>query len=90
MMARTKKLDLRLSADAKGVLVAAAAATHRSLSQFVLESALSQAEATLADRQRFVLDAERWAAFMAALDAPAQPLPRIERLFQEPSSFDRA
>ena len=33
----------------------------------MLDSALSRAEETLADRRLFGLDAERWAAFLAAL-----------------------
>ncbi len=86
--ARTTKLDLRLSPDAKQMLNAAARATHRSVSQFVLESAISRAEETLIERRRFELNAEQWAAFMAALDAPPRDLPRLRRLFSEPGPFD--
>ena len=85
---RTTKLDLRLSPDAKARLNAAAEARQQSVSQFVLESALGRADETLADRQRFSLDSERWAAFMAALDAPPRALPRLERLFREAGPFD--
>jgi len=88
--ARTTKLDLRLSPDAKQTLNAAARATHRSVSQFVLDSALSRAEETLIERRRFELNAEQWAAFMAALDAPPRDLPRLRRLFREPGPFDAA
>ncbi len=76
---RSEKLDIRLSAEAKRILASAAAAQRRSISDFVLESALSQAEDALADRRRFGLDAERWDAFMAALDAPPRDLPRSRR-----------
>jgi len=85
---RTAKLDLRLSPDAKQKLQAAASAAHRSVSEFVLESALTRADETLADRTRFGLDAEQWKAFLAALDAPPRELPRLTRLFQEPSVFE--
>ncbi len=85
---RTTKLDLRLSPEAKARLSAAAQERHQSVSQFVLTSALVQADETLAERQRFSLDAEHWTAFMAALDAPPRPLPRLERLFREPTPFD--
>jgi uncharacterized protein (DUF1778 family) len=85
---RTKKLDLRLTPAAKQTLYAAAAAERRSVSDFVLESALSRAAETLAGRQHFGLDAERWTAFLAALDAPARNLPRTERLLNEPSVFE--
>ena len=85
---RTTKLDIRLSPEAKARLNAAADVRHQSVSQFVLESALGRADEALADRQRFALDAERWAAFMAALDAPPRALPRLERLFREPTPVD--
>ena len=87
--ARTEKLDLRLTTAAKQVLQTAAAANARSVSEFVLESALARAEETLPDRRRFGLDAEQWAALQAALDAPPRPLPRLAKLLGEPSVFDR-
>jgi uncharacterized protein (DUF1778 family) len=77
-----------LSPDARQTLNAAARATHRSVSQFVLESALSRAEETLLDHRRFVLDTEQWAAFMAMLDAPPREIPELRRLFAEQSVFD--
>jgi uncharacterized protein (DUF1778 family) len=85
---RTTKLDLRLSPDAKQALTEAARVTHRSVSQFVLESALARADETLVERQRFELDADHWAAFMAALDASPRELPRLKRLFAEATPFD--
>lgn len=84
---RTEKLDLRLTSEAKRILATAAAAERRSLSDFVLESALDRAEETLADRRSFQLDAEKWTAFMAALDAPPKELPRLKRLLNEPGIF---
>jgi uncharacterized protein (DUF1778 family) len=85
---RTEKLDLRLTRNAKRALQAAAAVAHRSVSEFVLESALSRADETLADRRAFSLNATQWKAFLAALDAPLRPLPRLERLLKEPGFFD--
>ena len=85
---RTAKLDLRLSPEAKEKLQVAASISQRSVSEFVLESALVRAEETLTDRTRFGLDASQWKAFLAALDAPPRDLPRLNRLFQEPSVFE--
>jgi uncharacterized protein (DUF1778 family) len=48
------------------------------------------ADKSLADRREFVLDGIQWDAFMAALDAPPRPLPRLERLLKEPGLFDVA
>jgi uncharacterized protein (DUF1778 family) len=85
---RSEKLDLRLTRNAKRALQAAAAASHRSVSEFVLESALARADEALADRRTFGLPAAEWKAFLAALDAPPRPLPRLERLLKEPGFFD--
>lgn len=88
--ARTEKLDLRLTPAAKRTLQAAAAATSRSVSDFVLESALAKAEEALPDRHRFGLDKEAWSAFQVALDAPPRTLPRLAKLLAEPGVFDAA
>ncbi|MDD3182010.1 MAG: DUF1778 domain-containing protein [Alphaproteobacteria bacterium] len=85
---RSDKIDLRLSVQAKQILRNAAMASNKSMSEFVLESALSRAEETLADRRSFTLDAKQWKLFMAALDAPARELPRLKKLFQEKSVFE--
>ena len=85
---RSAKLDLRLTPDAKKTLKEAAAIVQRSLSEFVLESALAKANETLAERRTFVLEPERWKAFLAALDAPPRNLPRMERLLKDPGFFD--
>ncbi len=85
---RSEKLDLRLTPLAKQKLKSAAAVANRSVSDFVLESALARADETLADRQRFGLNLEQWKAFMAALDAPPRHHARMERLLNEPSIFD--
>lgn len=85
---RTEKLDLRLTPNAKRALQSAAQVTHKTLSDFVLESALARADSVLAERQIFRLDAPRWSAFLAALDVPPRPRPRLARLLNEPSILD--
>jgi uncharacterized protein (DUF1778 family) len=85
---RSEKLDLRLTSDAKTALQAAAAVLNRSVSEFVLESALARADEALADRRSFGLNPAEWKKFLAALDAPPRPVPRLERLLKEPGFFD--
>jgi uncharacterized protein (DUF1778 family) len=87
---RNEKLDLRLTPSAKRTLQSAAHAAKRSLSEFVLESALARAEETLPDRQYFGLNAKQWQDFLTALDAPTQPAPRLTRLLRERSVFERS
>ena len=85
---RTEKLDLRLSSSAKQTLQAAARAARKSVSAFVIDTALIEAEERLADRRIFPLDAKRWEAFVAALDAPSRDLPRLRRLLRDRSILD--
>lgn len=88
--ARNEKLDLRLTPSAKRTLQSAAHAVQRSVSEFVLESALARAAETLPDRGRFGLNAKQWSAFQAALDAPPPPARRLKKLLREPSVFERS
>lgn len=88
VLRRTEKLDLRLTSAAKQTLEAAASAVRSTVSAFVLDSALSRADEALADRSTFVLSKAQFAKFQAALDAPARPLPRMQRLLTEPGFFD--
>jgi len=48
----------------------------------------TRAGEALADRRFFSLNAEKWKAFMVALDASPRSLPRLERLIHEPGFFD--
>lgn len=85
---RSEKLDLRLTPQAKQKLFAAAQAAQRSMSDFVLQSALERAEETLAERRVFSLSSEKWEQFQAALDAPSRVMPRMARLLRESGPFD--
>lgn len=85
---RSEKIDLRVTPDVKQKLYRAAAAARRSVSEFVLEGALSHADETLSDRQHFGLNAEQWIAFISALDAPTRNHPRLKRLLNEPGLFE--
>lgn len=84
---RTEKLDLRLTPEAKRTLTAAAQAERRSLTDFVLASALGRAEEALSDRRVFHLSPEKWNAFVMALDAPPRDMPRLRALLNKPSVF---
>jgi len=86
---RSEKLDLRLTVEAKRTLQSAAAAAHRSVSEFVLESALSRAAETLPDRTKFALDSDQWKAFHELLDAEPRSNPRLAALLKSPGFFDR-
>jgi uncharacterized protein (DUF1778 family) len=79
---RSERVDLRMTPAAKRTLNQAAAAANKTLTEFLLDSGLTAAFATLADRRSFVLDDTAWAAFTAALDAPPADNPRLRALMQ--------
>ena len=86
--ARTEKLDLRLSPAAKRALQEAARAQNRSVSEFVLESALAKAEELLPPT-RILMNTEQWEAFVRALDEPPRDIPRLRELLTKPSVFEQ-
>ena len=85
---RSERIDVRATPSMKRLLQEAAQTANKSVSEFLLESALTAAAEALADRRLFVLDKDQWNAFVAALDAPPQSRPRLERLLREPGVFD--
>ena len=88
--ARSEKLDLRLSPQAKQRIVAAAEAENRSVSDFVLKSALDRADESLGDKRIWKLSPEKWAEFQALLDAPPRENPALRKLLTEPSAVERS
>jgi uncharacterized protein (DUF1778 family) len=86
--ARSEKLDIRITPEAKRLLQDAARERHTTISQFVLDTALGAAHELLAARTRIGLDSEQWEQFMAALDAPPRVHARMKRLLNEPTILD--
>ncbi len=87
--ARSEKLDLRLTLSAKQKLQAAAREKERSVSDFVLQSALDKADEVLAEQRVFWMTAEQWEKFHEALDAPPRDIPALRKLMTEPSIFEK-
>ena len=81
---KSQRVHLRVAASDDELFRTAAAATHESLSEFLVESGRERAERILADRTRFVLSAEDWRAFTAALDRPAKAIPAVVDLLGRP------
>jgi uncharacterized protein (DUF1778 family) len=81
---KTQRVHLRVGASDDELFRSAAAASHESLSEFLVESGRERAERILADRTRFVLSATQWRAFTAALDRPARETPAVVELFGRP------
>ena len=67
------QLDLRLTRKAKTALRAAAAASNRSVSEFVLESALARADEALADRRTFWTESSSMESILGSTECPSAP-----------------
>jgi len=87
-MAKVKeRWDFRVASEKDQLVRQAAEAADRSLTNFVVDAAVVEAERVLADRTQFVLEADQWERFVELLDRPPQEKPGLEKLFSEPSVF---
>jgi uncharacterized protein (DUF1778 family) len=82
------RLSIRATLESKELIEKAAKKRNKNVSDFVLENALSAAEAIVADDSHFSLNGERWKNFLAALDAPPRDIRALRRLLTEPGVFD--
>ena len=81
--AKSERIDVRTSSPVKLLLQEAARASHKNVSEFLLEAGIAAANHTLAERRLFLLDEERWKKFQAALDRPVRSKPRLRKLLQD-------
>jgi uncharacterized protein (DUF1778 family) len=86
---KSERIDLRASASVKQLLQEAAQASHKSVSEFLLDAGITAANQTLADRRRFEIDDERWRQFQELLDRPVSVSDsRMKVLLTEPGVLD--
>ena len=86
---KSVRIDIRTTPTVKRALQDAASVSSKTVSEFLLDSALVRAAEVLADRRLFLLNDQQWEAFKAALDTPSQPMPRLEKLLRESSVLEK-
>jgi uncharacterized protein (DUF1778 family) len=86
--ARSERIDLRLTPGAKRTLQQAAIVVDKTVSEFLLDSALNAAIDTLADRRVFQLDDKRWREFMKALARPPKDNPGLRKLIAHKPAWE--
>lgn len=86
---RNETINLRVGRGQKALIDRAAAALGRNRSDFMLEAACREAEAVLLDRRYFTLPEEQFKRFMAMLDKPPAPNPRLVRLLKTKAPWDK-
>ena len=87
-VSKTERIDVRVSRTAKNTLQMAAIQVNKTVSQFLLDAAMTAAAETLEDRRSFVLDRKRWDEFLKILDRPARLKPRLARLLAHRSVLE--
>ncbi|MGF1608855.1 MAG: DUF1778 domain-containing protein [Kiloniellales bacterium] len=75
-------INLRIEANTRQLIDDAAAILGKTRTEFMIESARRQAIDVLLDQRLFVLDPERYDAFMHALDNPPAPGPKLRSLLR--------
>ncbi len=83
---RDRQIQIRAPQSVQALIDRAAAAVGLSRSQFMLETSIREAENTLLDQRIFVLDADQWAAFETALDAPVD-VTKLDALLSSPTPW---
>jgi uncharacterized protein (DUF1778 family) len=81
-------LNIRIKPSERGMIDRAAELTGKTRTDFVLDAARRAAVDALTDRSLFLVDADTFAQFSAALDAPPQHNKKLTRTMQTPAPWD--
>jgi len=87
--AKRNTLNLRITAELRGLIDQAADLSGKNRTDFVLEAARHAAEDTLLDRTVFMVDPKAYTAFVALLDAPPRPNDRLRRSLQTAAPWEK-
>jgi uncharacterized protein (DUF1778 family) len=86
---KTERIEIRATARQEAVLQQAASITDRTLSEFMLTSAMNEAQRLLSDQVVFASDPQAYAKFLELLDEPLESTEKLEKLWSQPSPFGR-
>jgi uncharacterized protein (DUF1778 family) len=85
---RSARLGLRATAEQELVLRRAAEVAHKSLTDFILDSACLAAEQTLLDQRLFLVSGSQYQSLIDLLDQPEQPNPGLQDLLTRKAPWD--
>jgi uncharacterized protein (DUF1778 family) len=86
---RSVRLGLRATPYQEAVLRRAAEATHKSMTDFILDSACQAAEQTLLDQRLFLVSGSSSQTLLDLLERPAQVNEGLKDLFSRPVPWSR-
>jgi uncharacterized protein (DUF1778 family) len=81
-------INLRIETQTRQLIDDAAAVLGRTRTEFMVESARKVAIDVLLDQRLFVLDPERYDAFVHALDNPPAPGPKLRSLLRRSPAWE--
>jgi len=84
----TSVLSVRVSADERAILEAAAEQSRTSLSEFVRRKALESAETEVLNRVIVTIPAKDWEAFEAWVTRPAETIPALVELARRTPTWE--
>ena len=87
-VARSARLGLRATPDQEVVLRRAAEVSNKSMTEFILDSAVLAAQQTLLDQRLFFVSGEHAQAFLDLLDRPARDNPGLSDLFSRRAPWE--
>ena len=87
---KSARLGLRATPEQEAVLRRAAEACHKSLTQFIMDSACQAAEQTLLDQRVFMVSGKTYQQFLDLLDRPAEDNIGLKDLFSKTAPWDES
>ena len=87
---RSARLGLRTTPQQEAILRRAAEAAHKSLTDFILDSACHAAEQTLLDQRLFMVSCNQYGALIDLLDQPPKDNAGLRDLFARKAPWDAA
>ena len=81
-------INLRIDSNTRQLIDDAAAILGKTRTEFMIDSARRQAIDVILDQRLFVLDPARYDAFIAALDNPPAPGPKLRALLRRTPAWD--
>ena len=86
---RSARLGLRATPEQEAILRRAADIAHKSLTDFILDSACHAAEQTLLDQRLFVVSGEQYQDLLDMLDQPVQDNQGLQDLFSRNAPWEK-
>jgi uncharacterized protein (DUF1778 family) len=81
-------INLRVEAQTRRLIDEAAAVLGKTRTEFMVDSARALAIDVLLDQRFFSLDTERFDSFVAALDSPPAPGPKLQALLKRKPTWE--